>query len=866
MNEEQKLQVSVQAVIKRFLLAFLPVAVFLASIALAFYYKDVKAKRAVFGAREVRLVEIQKEITSRNLSFIVSDLMILATHHELRMFLDSNEASYREALTGEFLAFARSKGICDQIRLLDENGQGLIRVKCNNGDPYAARTDRVQSETERRYFSHVFHLQRGEVYISPFALNIEGEEVEQPPKPVMRFGTPVFDSQGRKRGVVILDYLGAKMLDELRAASAAAPGEVMLLNAAGFWLMGPDPEEEWGFMYRDRQDRTFGNVFPAAWQRITAAESGQFITPKGMFTFTTAHPLSASWQPDTSSLIKPKEYSWKIVSYVPAEVLNAESRGLFHRISLILVGLMILWMPGAWFVSRSSATRRIAEESLRESEDRYRRLVEASPDGIVVQSEGKIVYINPVGVQMAKATNPEDIIGKSVVDFIHPDHRETVRRRIRQTQEEKLRPDPLEQKLVRLDGQTVDVEVTPIPFTYRGKPATLVVFRDITTRKKAEEELLRVQKLESLGVLAGGIAHDFNNLLTAVLGNVGLAKMYASAESKVYERLTEAEKAIQRVRDLTQQLLTFSKGGAPVKQTASIAGLIADSAQFALRGSNVRCEFAIAENLWPVEVDEGQISQVINNLVLNAVQAMPEGGTIRLSARNVTREMKRPAVLKEGEYVAISVEDQGPGIAKEHLAKIFDPYFTTKPTGSGLGLAISYSIVKNHGGVLTVESEEGVGTTFCVYLPAARGQVVPQKEPSEEIPTGRGRVLVVDDEEVVREVACQMLHGLGYEAEAVEEGGEAIARYVEAAKEGKPFDVVIMDLTVPGGMGGEKAIKELLKVDPHAKVIVSSGYANNPVMANFRKHGFSGVVGKPYRIQELGRALSEVIGERAGEK
>jgi PAS domain S-box-containing protein len=863
MNGEQVLQVSLRAVIKRFLLMFLPLAMLLSGVTLAFYYKDADARRAILDDNEIHRVDAQKEIVDRDFEFVFSDLLVLSTHHALRMLMDTGKPRYREALSKEFLAFARSKHLYDQMRLLDDKGREVISVNSNGGNPYAVPARRLQSKGERYFFQHTFRLGRGEVYISPFELNVEGGEVEQPPKPVIRLGTPVFDSQGQKRGVVMLNYLGTNMLHEIRDASASAPGQVMLLNSAGFWLMGPRPEDEWAFMYEDRQDRTFANAFPNAWPRISAAESGQFVTPKGMFTFTTVYPLVESREPGMGELIKRRERHWKIVSYVPADVLNAETRKVSGRFGLLFIAFMVLGALGSWFVARADVTRRLTEGILRESEERYRRLVESTPSGIVVHREGKIIYINTAAVRMAGATDAREILGKPVLDFVHPDHWEIVKQRIRQTQEEGRSSETLEEKFVRLDGRTIDVEVTAIPFTHQGEPATLVVFQDITLRKQAEEELLRAEKLESLSLLAGGIAHDFNNLLTAVLGNVDLAKMYAAPEGKVYERLTEAEKAIQRVRDLTQQLLTFSKGGAPVKQTASIADLIVDSTRFALRGSNVRCDFFLAEDLWPVEVDPGQISRVIGNLVINAVQAMPGGGTIRLSASNVTSEMERPTVLKEGRYISISVEDQGPGIPSEHLPKIFDPYFTTKPTGSGLGLATSYSIVAKHGGVLTVESEMGVGSTFYIYLPASQKRVSPKRQVEEGILAGQGRVLVVDDDEVVREVACQMLASLGYEAEAVEEGGEAIARYEEARKAGQPYDVVIMDLTVPGGMGGERAIKKLLEIDPDVKAIVSSGYANNPVIANFRQYGFSGVVSKPYRLQELGRALHGVM-ERPG--
>ncbi len=387
--------------------------------------------------------------------------------------------------------------------------------------------------------------------------------------------------------------------------------------------------------------------------------------------------------------------------------------------------------------------------------------------------------------------------------------------------------------------------------------------RDITERKKMENELLKAQKLESLGVLAGGIAHDFNNLLTAVMGNVSLAKMLADPATKAHERLADAEKACERAAALTQQLLTFSRGGAPVKKTASIVQLITDSAGFMLRGSNVKCEFNLQKELWPVDVDEGQMSQVINNLIINADQAMPDGGIISVTARNMEVDGCDFLPLDPGRYICISIRDQGVGIPKENLSRIFDPYFTTKQQGSGLGLATVYSIVKNHQGHLAVESEEGVGTVFHLYLPASAKEIEPvpgdYRDQASDESSCSGRILVMDDEEIIREIAREILNHLGYEIEVCGDGECALERYREALEAGRPFDAVIMDLTIKGGMGGKETMKALLALDPEVKGIVSSGYNNDPILAHFRQYGFCGMVSKPYTVRELRETLKELI-------
>jgi signal transduction histidine kinase/CHASE1-domain containing sensor protein/CheY-like chemotaxis protein len=392
-----------------------------------------------------------------------------------------------------------------------------------------------------------------------------------------------------------------------------------------------------------------------------------------------------------------------------------------------------------------------------------------------------------------------------------------------------------------------------------GRLVRLEIASDITERKTLEEERQRSHKLESVGILAGGIAHDFNNFLTGIMNNIYLSKKHIDQESSAYSRMEQAEKAISRASQLTQQLLTFAKGGAPVTNTTSIGEVIRESAEFILRGSSVRCEYSMSDNLWPAEVDVGQISQVLQNLIINANQAMPEGGTIHICAENALINKSTELPLKQGEYVKITISDQGKGISKEHLQNIFDPYFTTKEKGRGLGLTISFSIIKNHTGHISAESELGSGTTFTIYLPASEKKT-PEKESYEGTAiVGERKILIMDDEEMIRNSLGEMMAASGYEVELAKEGKEAVELYEKAMSSAEPFDAVILDLTVPGGMGGKEAIKELRDIDPSIKALVSSGYSNDHVMSNFREYGFSGVIVKPYKPRELRGILHKVL-------
>jgi PAS domain S-box-containing protein len=387
---------------------------------------------------------------------------------------------------------------------------------------------------------------------------------------------------------------------------------------------------------------------------------------------------------------------------------------------------------------------------------------------------------------------------------------------------------------------------------------------DITLERKAQEELEKAEKLESLGVLAGGIAHDFNNLLGGLFGFIDLARTSIQHDVLAKKYIDSAMQCFSRAKDLTHQLLTFAKGGAPQKKPMQLGPLIEESMNLSLGGSSIRCDKDIPSDLYSIEVDHGQMNQVFNNVLLNARQAMPNGGVIKIEAYNRTVHENEIAGKPAGEYVHIRFIDQGTGIPKDILPKVFNPFYTTKQAGSGLGLATSYSIIKKHEGSISIESELGKGTTVSIHLPAFTGAQQDEDSGNEQICCGKGKILLMDDEEIIRSMASEMLERAGCQVVCVKTGEQAIEAYVNAKSEGNLFDVVILDLTVAGGMGGEMAVKRLKEIDSEVKALVSSGYSDSPVLANPKDYGFVGKIAKPYQAKELYGALSAILRDKNG--
>ena len=508
-------------------------------------------------------------------------------------------------------------------------------------------------------------------------------------------------------------------------------------------------------------------------------------------------------------------------------------------------------------ISKDITPWRQAEQALRESEARFRTAIESIPfELFTLDRNGRYVIQNSACKKLRG-----DIVGKTPAQ-IAPD-KETLAlwevNNRRAFSGETIRE---EVKVRHPDGERwLHNIICPIleDNEIRGIVGVNI---DITEQKRIQDELLRAQRLDSLGLLAGGIAHDFNNILSGVFGFIDLARQTLEPGERARDYLEQAMDAYSLARGLTNQLLTFSRGGAPVKRVVSIEPVLRNAAQLALSGSNISVRFVFDDNLHPVEADEGQISQVINNIVINARQAMADGGTVTVRAGNRILNRNEAAGLKPGKYVGITIIDQGPGVPERFLEKIFDPFFTTKQQGSGLGLATSYSIVNRHNGQLIAESDPENGAAFTVLLPASTGADEIVRTSGGCRTPAHARILIMDDEPIVLQVGKQMLDALGCDVVTASDGAEAVAQYKKAKDLGRPFDAVILDLTVPGGMNGQQAVSELYRADPAVRAIASSGYTDSPLFTDYRDSGFSGILAKPYCLQDIRNALDAVLDRR----
>ena len=660
---------------------------------------------------------------------------------------------------------------------------------------------------------------------------------------------PIFGDDGQVIGIqgVVEDVTNRKQAEKALRESEAQHRRLVQNISAGIIIHAPNTH----ILLANEQAATiFGLTTDQLMSKMAVDPAWHFVHDDGSYMTKEEYPVNrvlAKQAPIFDYVVginrlATKDIVWVIVNAFP----ELKEDGTLRQIVVTFIDITKL---------------KQTEAAVRQSEENLRITLNSIGDAVIAtDTNDQIVWMNPVaerltGWPQAKAVQKPF---HQISPLVHAQSREPVPNLIdtvlQAGQIVSLSKDIL---LIAKDGTEHDITASGAPMlnTHGEAMGVVLVLRDVTQQLRTEQELLKAKKLESLGVLAGGIAHDFNNLLTSLFGHIELAKLELPPTNQAYQYLEEASHSMEKARGLTNQLLTFAKGGAPIKEVQDIGQLLTEVATFTMHGSNAKLNLEVASDLWLVEVDEAQLSRVINNLIINARQAMPKGGSITLSAVNAESDGQP--------YVKITIQDEGCGISPKNLAKIFDPYFSTKSGNSGLGLAAVHSIVTKHNGQITVSSQLQKGSTFTILLPANPNASLPKpliaKEAPDSAQTNSARILVLDDDETLRAVLKAVLAHLGHRITLTEDGQSAIAAYQTAMREGDPYQVAILDLTIPGGMNGQEVAQKILNIDLYAQLIVSSGYANDPVMANYKSYGFKGRIQKPYELATLQQTLQTIL-------
>ncbi|MEH2375386.1 response regulator [Nostoc sp.] len=840
------LKIADQGILKRFLITFLPLSVLVGGVLMIIHQAESKAERGAISINETRNVEMQTKIAARDFNLIKSDLMFLTTQNELQFMLNrpvdaTKTLELRQAIAKEYFSMSEQKQVYDQIRFLDTTGKEIVRVNLNQGQPNIVPEEKLQVQAKRYWFKDTLPLKSGEVFVSPLDLNIERGKIEQPLKPMIRFGTPVFDSQGQKRGIVVLNYLGEKFIQNLKKENSTTLGEMLLLNADGYWLKGLKPENEWGFMYKDRKDLTFAKAFPKVWQQIGTTESGQFQTADGLLTFKTLYPLlevqkaqsstgatsafdSSQWKVDA------KSYHWKIVTLVPSAILNARSQSSFNRLLLFYIILTGLIGVGSWLLALSHLRQQQADTELQATFADLTAIIDNLADGLLVTNTiGQITRFNPALLKMFQLGDI-DIKGKDCGEISQAEIANLVKQTHKQSRE------IFTAEINLAAGRVGQALVTTI-FKEASKDqaarwlGSVILIRDITAEKEIDQ-----MKTDFIST----VSHELRTPLTSVLGFASLIK--EKLETDVFPMLStedcKLQKTIKRVGDnlniivseaerltsLINDVLDIAKMEAgkvewqmqPL-EPSKLLDLATNSTAGLFETNGLQLISEIEPGLPQIVGDRNRLLQVLINLISNAVKFTESG--------SVTCRVKQ-----ENEGVCISVIDTGIGITPEDQPKVFEKFrqvgdtLTDKPKGTGLGLPICKQIIDHHGGRIWVESEPGKGSIFSFIIPTYASDpkttanlnldtLVKQLQehvitPKPVLNQNSKTILVVDDEANIRELLRQQLETEGYNVREAKDGVDAIHQI----KTARP-DLILLDVMMPQINGFDVAA--VLKNDPH---------------------------------------------------
>ena len=862
------------SIAKDFLKIFLPLSALIVGTSILIYYAQVRSERIIVESREKDSIALARKAIVKGFDSLVSDLIILSKNKQLQKFLQTEEYAHLEPLSEEFLSYCENKRLYDQVRFLDETGMEILRINFNNGNPNIVPKDQLQNKSKRYYFKDAFNIKHGEIFVSPFDLNIERGEIEKPLKPMIRFGTPVFDINGRKRGIVLLNYLGAKLINDLEDITGSASGQIALLNSDGFWLKGPMSEDEWGFMYEDGSNRRFGMAFPGAWQRIHKAENGQFRIVGGMFTFTTIYPLAEAHKSSTGSgrafepsddSIAGKNYYWKVVSHVSPDLLNAESRDNLRRLAFLDLFAVVVLAIVSLFLGRANRHRKRAEEALRESEEKFQTVANFAYDWEYwVAPDGRHIYVSP-SCKRITGYAPDDFQNNPglMVEIIHPDDR-AIFTKHNQEIDESGKVFPVDFRIITKSGDErwighICQSVYDTDGGFIGRRGSN---RDITEQKRLQNQLQQTQKMEAVGTLAGGIAHQFNNALYAITGNIDLLEMDFLDNENVSDYAKEMKTSTHRMTQLTAQLLAYARGGRYQTKTISLSDFVKETLPLVKHtiDSAIQVDTDLPCNILNVNADLTQLQMVLSAVLANSSEAIEGEGHIRIACRN--KMIKNDTVggypgLKTGNYACLTVTDNGKGMNEETGNRVFEPFFTTKFEGRGLGMAAAFGIVKNHDGLISVDSELGQGTIVKIYLPAVE---TPVKEDSKPKPKtvwikGTGTILVIEDEEPVMEISRAILEKLGYRVLEARTGQEAID--VVKTFDGH-IDLALLDILLPD-MSGNDIYPLIMEARPDLKVIVFSGYSIDGPAREILNAGAENFIQKPLTIAALSEKLKKTL-------
>lgn len=851
-------------IIPRFLRIFLPLAIFSGSLAVLFYSKDVATEQLTVEKSETYKIHSQIKTVNARFESIITDLRFLAMQSELLEYLDNNDAPNLDNLASELLLFAKIKKRYAGIQIMDDSGLEKVRITATGSTPFLEEKATLQDKGQSPTFKSTLTLPPNKAYImpDPFATDTSGNK-EAGYHPMIRFSMPLVNSSENHKGIILLSHPIDYLLEDLQAVSINSPGKTYLVDSAGYYLNTPNSSKK-SARLPQHEENNIADTFDKEWQRIKNNRSGQFVSENGLITFSTIYPehhgvITSTKPGDTNN------YLWKTVSFVPKDVLEQWPKKILRRIFLLYSFCLIIIGICSFMLARASLRRMQAEKVMRENEEELRAINEAAANAIIaIDSNKNILHWNPAAEKLFQYSATE-VVDKPITSIISPPKHQSYFTKISRKFKLPAETGSMEAKTIELygykkDGTEFPVEVSFSAFKKDDQWHTVGIIRDISARKKMEKEVLRAHKFESLGVLSSGIANDFNNLLTAIIGNITLVRKLSGIPADSIELLKNAEKASRRVKALTQQLLTFSKEGMPIRKITAVDSLIRDSVEFALYGSTIVSRFDIPEDLLLVDVDGAQIGQVVQNIVTNARQAIKGSGAIHIECRNVLDAQAEKLPLRlQGNYVEIAIRDSGHGISERDKTKIFEPYFTTRENGSGLGLTIAQSIIQRHDGYIHVKSEENKGSTFSIYLPAAVDQHLPEEQEKKRGKGKNFKILVVDTEEMLLGIAGRMLVHLGHECVCAKSSREALDIYKHLWKTGSPVDGVIVDLTLPGGMGGKETAAAIFDINSEARIIVSSGYSNDPVMVDFDEYGFCAAIAKPFDMDELAEVIETVL-------